>query len=93
MANNYTKNPMEIDTITTSPVNTTTLYIIKNVEWISPSSVGNVASLQDKDGNQLVYFTCVTANQNMIKYFEPPEPVYGLHIPKLDSGKLLITRV
>jgi hypothetical protein len=29
----------------------------------------------------------------MIKYFEPPEPVYGLYIPTIGSGKAYITRV
>lgn len=93
MPNNYKSNPMVIDTVTAAPVNTTTLYNIKCVEWIIPTTALDVADLQDKDGNQLVYFSCITPKLNLIKYFQPSEAVYGLHIPTLGSSKLLIHKV
>jgi len=93
MSNVYTTNPITIDTVTAAAVNITKMYIIKSIEWSRPTTVDHKANVQDKDGNQLADFNCTVANQNMIKHFEPPEPVYGLHIPTLGSGKIYITRL
>lgn len=93
MVNNYTLDPMVIDAVTVGAVNSTTQYRIQSIEWVKPTATDHTATLLDALGNTIAEFKCVTANLNMIKYFNPPKPFTGLNVTALTSGKLLIARV
>ena len=93
MTNTYSKNPVVLDTAGGGLEHEEILFLVESVEWVKPTATDHTATLLDASGNTIVEFKCVTANLNMIKYFNPAQPFYGMNVTALSSGKLLVTRV
>ncbi len=95
MANLINRDPIELDTTDSTITTGRKVNVIKSVEWIAPSPIGSKAILLDADDNVICDFTCVVADQNLIKEFgDIGAPFTGpLNLSILTSGKLLLKRV
>jgi len=100
MANDFTSNPIIIDTFTSAVDVASSLGFqagtplkINSIEWQTPTTIGHTALITDKASGSVVFSeTCVTANQSIIKYF------YGASIKNLytaisgvGSGSIVVT--
>lgn len=86
MANDFSKNPMVIDT--TGTAYTGREISINSIQWVDPTTVGHACVLVDQNGNTIFKAKCVVANQSLIKYFRPGFVFKGLNLSTLDSGEV-----
>lgn len=99
MANNFTGNPIVLDTFTSAidvavslgyPAGTP--LFINWIEWQIPTTIGHTAVVTDKvSGIDIFSEKCVAANQSIIKYFYGAR-VEGLYtaISGVGSGNIVI---
>lgn len=93
--NDVKKDPIYLDTTDGTITTGRTVNVLKSVEWIDPSVVGNRAILYDADRNIICNFVCSEEHKGECKYFgSPGHPFTGpLNLEVLDSGFLLLERV
>ena len=94
MANLLNRDPIELDT-TDSAINTgRTVNIIKSVEWAHPLNIGDIAILEDANGNNVCDFVCTVADQNYRNEFGDLGASFTgpFNLVILTSGKLYLRR-
>ena len=77
MANNYTGNPITLDTFSSAIDlgnilfgDSNTPFWIENIEWEEPNSVGDTATIYDGSGTRMIFNeTCSVAKQSLLKKF------------------------
>lgn len=63
---------------------------ITQIIFRGPSSGGDQATLQEADETLITRITADTANEDVVRRFNPHKWSRGLHLQKLDSGSLEI---
>lgn len=93
--NNVQVDPIYLDTTDGAIQTGRIVNVIKSVEWVNPSAVGNRATLYDADRSFICDFTCSIEHRGERKYFgDKGHPFTGpFNLEKLDSGFLLVERV
>lgn len=96
MGNNFTKNPIIIDTYTSAVSLYTSLgykpFNIHSIEWQEPTTVDHTAVVTI-DGTVTIFDeTCIVAKQSTIKYFgcNPFDDV-RIATSGVSSGKIVVT--
>jgi len=95
MANNLQIDPMFLDSAG-APISTgRTTNILKSIEWVNPTTVGDKAYLLDKNGAIVCSFVCIVAGKGDSKWFGDKGQVFDgpFTLSILDSGALLVARV
>lgn len=76
MANDYTANPIVLDTFSTAIDVGNSLFSNSNaqlkvsfIEWQTPTTADHTAVIKDADDNEVFNETCVTAKQSIKKDF------------------------
>jgi len=98
MSNNYSGNPIVLDTFTSDIDlgsilfnNSNAPFWIQHIEWEEPAAVDDTATIYD-GGQERVIFneTCVAAKQSLLKKFDAV--INGIYIPagSVSSGKISI---
>lgn len=100
MANDFTGNPIIIDTFTSAVDVVSAMGFaagthlrINSIEWQTPTTVGHTALITNKASGSIIFSeTATTANQSIIKYF------YGASVKNLyiaisgvGSGAIVVT--
>jgi hypothetical protein len=95
MSNNFTSDPILLDTAGNPLTIGRVFNIFKSVEWVNPIAVGDRAYLKDAQGQVLCDYTCTQAGEGKRKDFGyVGTPFDGpLNLVQLDSGYLLLARV
>jgi len=86
MANDFSKNPITMDTL--GLILEDKAISIESVQWVNPTTALHGATLEDQNGSVIFQATCVTAKQNLIKYFFKDHTWVGLRLKGLSSGRL-----
>lgn len=95
MANDFTSNPIKIDTVIASnyvPADgeiSFPLYV-SGIYWYNPGSINDLAVVQNIGGKLRWQGRCEVANASQYFKFEPPLQFKGLLVPTLGSGTLFL---
>lgn len=98
MANNYSSNPIVLDTFSSAIDLGNTLFgnsnatlFIEHIEWQNPNAVNDTAVITDAAGVDIFNETCTTAKQSILKKFGG-NAIRGLKIAAngVSSGKISI---
>jgi len=98
MANDYTGNPIVLDTFTSAidvcsslGFETGTKLKVKQIEWQTPTSTAHTALITTKASGRTIFSEqCTTANQSIIKYDIGWVDNLYIAISGIGSGKILI---
>lgn len=84
MANNFSQNPMVLDTFTSAiDVNNSagfpsgTKLFVQSIEWVKPTNTSHTCTIKNDADVPVFDAQCTVANQNVIKYF------YGVSLANL----------
>jgi hypothetical protein len=99
MSNNYTGNPIVLDTFTSAIDlgntlfgNSNAIFFIEHIEWQQPNAANDTAVIYDGSGSGEIFSeTCTTAKQSILKKFGG-NAIQGLKIAAngVASGKISI---
>ena len=86
---NKTITPIKVTgTTSASQVITDDLITIKHIYWLKPTAVGDICSLKNRAGADIVVLTCEAANESQLF---PLFTIFdGIYCDDLDSGTLYI---
>jgi len=91
MGNSLTKNPLLLDTASTSAVLSTNKYRVTSLTWIDPSTAGHTCVLKDKDGNIFESMVAVADNTEVSRFYGGRgRDLNGIIMHTLASGVLEI---
>jgi hypothetical protein len=99
MANDYSGNPIVLDTFSSAIDlgnilfgNSNAMFFIEHIEWQNPNAVNDTAIIYDGSGTREIFSeTCTTAKQSILKKFGDTA-IAGLKINTsgVASGKISI---
>lgn len=91
MANDFDGNPFIIDTVDLSDVLNGKPFNMQTIAWTAPLAVnGHRVILTDARDRVIWESVANGASYREVDHLTPREEFYGLKIPTLDSGRLLI---
>lgn len=99
MANNFSSNPIVLDTFTSAIDVGNTIWgnskvpiKLQSIEWQTPTTVDHTAVITDGGGDALFSETCAVAKQSIMKYFDGAwMDGIKIAISGVSSGKIVIT--
>ena len=67
------------------------IVTVNSIVWVVPTTVGHLAAVKDKDGDEVIDMYCVVANQSQ-QADSLDMPIEGLYVADLDSGYLIFNQ-